>query len=103
MRAQIVINSGSLESADPLACAKNWPSDRLVRPCARGQEVEYEVVRRVLDRADFLHDDVLLPLEFVLVELAVGENVAEDVKRQRRVAAQYAGKITGAFDSGLGV
>ena len=73
------------------------------RPGGRGEEIEDEIVGRVLDRADLLQDDVLLALEFVGIELAVGEDVGEDVERQVDVLAEHAGEIGGLLDAGLGV
>ena len=84
MAAKITVDRVAVEGADALAGPKDRPADRLVRPGGGGQEVEDEVVRRVLDRADLLHDDVLLALEFDRVELAVGQDVADDVERERR-------------------
>ena len=101
--AQIAVDRDPVESADALACPQNRPSDGLVRPCARGQKIENEIVGRVFDGADFLHDDVFLPLEFVRIELAVGQNVAEDVERQPASLSQDAGEIAGAFDPSLSV
>ena len=87
MPTEVPVDRVAVECADPLARAEDWPADRLIRPSSRGEEIEHEVVRRVLDRANLLHDDVLLALELVRVELAVGENVAEDVERQSATSA----------------
>ena len=45
--------------------AEDRPADRLVRKGGGVEEVEHEIVGRVLDRADLLQDDVLLALQFV--------------------------------------
>ena len=103
MAAQIVVDRRAVEGPDALARAENRPADRLVRPGGRGEEIEHEIVGRVLDRADLLQDDVLLALELVGVERALGENVGDDVERQVDVLAQHAGEIGGLLDAGLGV
>ena len=41
--------------------------------------------------------------QFVRVELAVGENVADDVERQSDVGAHDAGEVAGPLDPGFGV
>ena len=70
---------------------------------AGGQQIEHEVVGRVLDRADLLDDDVLLALEFLRIEQAVGEDVADHVEREPDVAADHLGEIAGPLDAGLRV
>ena len=86
MPAEIVVDRVAVEGADALAGAEDRAADRLVRPGGGGEKIEHEIVGRVLDRADLLQDDVLLALEFVRVELAVGEDVADDVERKVDVA-----------------
>ena len=92
-----------LKPPTPSRVPENRPSDRLVRPGGRSEKVKHEIVGRVLDRADLLNDDVLLPLELGGVELAVGENVADDVEREPDVASHHPGEIAGALDAGFGV
>ena len=101
--AQIGVDRRAIEAADALAGAEDRPADRLIGPGAGGEEIEHEIVGRVLDRADLLHDDVLLALEFVGIELAVGENVGEHVEREVDVLAQHTGEIAGLLDAGLRV
>ena len=101
--SQIATDRDPVESPYRFARAQDRPPDRLVRPRACGQEIEHKVVGGILDSGDLLHDDVFLALEFVRVELAVRQNVAEDVERHGRVASHHAGEIAGAFDAGFGV
>ena len=66
--AEIAIDRVPVEGADALARAEDRAPDRLVRPGGRGEEIEHPVVGRILDRADLLDDDILLPLELGGVE-----------------------------------
>ena len=76
-------------------------ADRLLGPGRRSQEIEHEVIGRIFDGADLLHDDVFLALEFFRVELAVGQNVADDVERQPDVVAHHPREISRPLDSGF--
>ena len=53
--------------------------------------LEHDVVGRVLRRADLLHDHVLLALELVGLEGRIGEDVGQDIERQRHVGLEHAG------------
>ena len=103
MSSQVTVDRLAIEAPDALAGAEDRAADRLVGPGAGGQEIEHKVVRRVLDRADLLDDDVLLALEFGRVEQAVGQDVAEHVERKADVAPDHAGEVAGPLDAGLGV
>ena len=72
-------------------------------PGRGGEKVEHVVVRRVLDGADLLDDDVLLALELGRIEQALGQDVADDVEREADVGPDHAGEIAGPLDPGLGV
>ena len=65
--------------------------------------IEHEIVGRVLDRADLLHDDVLLALQLLGIEPAVAEDVGEQVEREAGVLPQHMREIAGLLDAGLGV
>ena len=97
MSREISIDRRAIERGDALARAENRAADRLIRPCRRGQEIEHEVVGRVFDGADFLHDDVFFSRELLGIELAVGDDVGEHVHREVDVLAQHMGEITGLF------
>src|SRR5579872_3086597 len=103
MTAQIEIDRGAVEGANALARAEDRPADRLFGPGGLGEEIEDEIVRRVLDRADLLQDHALFALELGRVELAVGQDVREDVERQLAILAEDAGEIGRLLDAGLGV
>ena len=62
--------------------------------------LENQIVRRVGDGADFLHDDVLLANELLAVEGRLGQNVGEHVERQRHVGLEHARIIGGALGAG---
>ena len=79
---EIAIDGRPVEGPDALPRAQNRPADRLVGPGGRGDKIEHEVVRRVFDRPDLLDDDVLLAFELLGGEHAVGQKVADDVKRE---------------------
>ena len=71
---------------------------------ARGLgQVEDEVVGLVMGGGDLLQDHVALALQFVVVEFGRGEDVGEDVERQRPVVLQHAGVIGGGLHAGGGV
>jgi len=59
--------------------------------------------RGVLGRADLLDDDVLLADELLGVEGRIGQDVGQDVERQRHVGAQHPGVVGGGLDAGRGV
>ena len=101
--AQIGGDRRAVEAADAFAGAEDRPADRLARPGGGGEEIEDEIVGRVLDRADLLQNDVLLAREFFRIEPAVGEDVGDDVERKVDVLAEHAGEIGGLLDAGLGV
>ena len=62
--------------------------------------LENEVVRRVGDGADFLHDDVLLANKLLAVEGRLGQDVGEHVERQRHVGPEHPRIIGGALRAG---
>ena len=66
----------------------------------RLQVFEDEVVGRVFDGADLLHDDVLLARELLRLEGRIGEDVGQHVERKRHVGAQDARVIGRALDAG---
>ena len=103
MAREIAVDRRAIERGDALARAQDRAADRLIRPGRGGEEIEHEIVGRVLDRADLLDDDVLFAREFLRVELAVGEDVGEHVDREIDVLAQHMGEIAGLLRAGLGV
>ena len=62
-----------------------------------------EIVGRVGDGADLLHDHVLLAQHFVAVEGRLGEDVGKHVERQRHVGLEHARVIGGGLGTGRGV
>jgi hypothetical protein len=72
------------------AGAEDRTADRLARERRFLQLVEDDVVRRVLGRADFLHDHALLALQFLGIEGRVRQDVGQHVDCQRHVGAQHA-------------
>ena len=71
---------------------------------ARGLgEVEDEVVRLVMSGGDLLQDHVALALELLLIQFRRGEDVGENVQRQRPVLLEDAGIVCGGFHAGGGV
>ena len=52
--------------------------------------LENQIVRRVGDRADFLHDDVLLAQELFAIERRFGQDVGEHIERQRHIGLEHA-------------
>ena len=71
---------------------------------ARGLgQVEDQIVGLVMGGGDFLQDHVALALQLVLVETGLGEDVGQDVERQRPVVLQHARVIGGRFHAGGGI
>ena len=91
------------KAGDEVRRAENWPADRLVRKGAGVEEIEDEIVRRVLDGADLLQNDALFAFELAFVENAVGQDIREDVERERRVFREHMGVIGGMFRARRGV
>ena len=65
----------------------------------RVEEIEDEIVGRILDRADLLQDHVLFALKFGRVEHAVGEDVGENVEREPGVVGENTGVIGRLLDA----
>ena len=84
-------------------CAENRPPDWLIRKRGRVEQFEHEIVRCILDRADFLQDDAFFALELHAVERALGQNVGKNVERERNIAGQDMGVIGGMFGARRGV
>ena len=76
--------------AHRLRRAENRAAERLIGEGAFLEKFENQVLGRVVGGADFLHDHVLLAREFVGIEGRRGENVGEDVERERHVVAEHA-------------
>ncbi len=83
--------------------SEDGAADRLARKGGGVEQVDHEIVGRVLQGRDFLQDHVLLALQLGRVEQAGGEDVGEHVEREAAILAQHAGVIGGAFDAGRGV
>ena len=67
------------------------------------EQVEDQVVGRVLDLADLLEHDMALLLELVLLDGRMLQDVGDDVGRQRHVRGQHAGIVGGVLARGVGV
>ena len=78
------------ERADGLVVAEDRPAHGLIGIGDRLQVVEHDVVRRVARLSDFLQHNLTFALEFDLFECRRGENVGEDVERERHVRFQHA-------------
>ena len=76
---------------------------RLVGVAGLLQEVEDEIVGRVLDLADLLEDDVALLLELGRVEGRALQDVGQDVGGELEVAREDAGEVGGVLARGVGV
>src|SRR5271169_9326 len=64
---------------------------------------EHDIVGRVLRRADLLHDHAFLALQLIRHEGGIGENVRENVERQRNIGLHDARVIGSGFRRGSGV
>src|SRR6185312_7085479 len=100
---EIAVDRRPVEGPDAFPRAEDRPADRLVRPGGRGDEIEHQVVGRIVDRPDLLDDDILFPFELVGIERAVGEEVADHVERESGVAPQNPSEVARPLDPGLRV
>ena len=82
---QIGLEALAVERAHGRARAEDRAADRLIREGDRLQIFEHQIVGRVLDRADLLHDDVLLARDLVGIEGGRRQDVGQDVERERHV------------------
>ena len=89
-----------VDRAHRLGCPQDRAPDRLVRERDALQIFEDQVVGRIFDGADLLHDHVLLARELLRLEGRIGEDVGKHVEGQRNVGAQHARVIGRAFDAG---
>jgi len=68
--------------------AENRPTHWLIRKCYGLQMIENDVIRRVACLPDLLKHDLSLPLQFRLIKGGMGEDVRQNVDRQRNVGLQ---------------
>src|SRR5690606_20139257 len=66
-------------------------------------KVEYDVVGCVVGCTDFLQNHALLARQFLRVEGGAGEDVRENVERERHVLAEDARVVTGVLEARGGV
>ncbi len=65
--------------------------------------IEDDVVGRVARLAKLLQHDLAFALQLALLESRVGQNVGQDVQRQRHIVLQDAGMKGGLLAAGIGV
>ena len=90
-------------AGDELGRAQDRAAERLAGEGGLLEQIEHQVVRRVLDLADLLHDDAALARELGLVERRVLQDVGQQVDRERQVVGQHAGVVGGVLARGVGV
>ena len=83
--------------------AEDRAAERLVGVGVLLEEVEDQVVGRVVDLPDLLEDDAALLLELALVEGRALEDVADQVGGERQVGGEDAGVVGGLLARGVGV
>ena len=103
MRREIAAQHVAIEILQRLRGAQQRTAHRLVRKAEFVEVLEHDVIGRILRRADFLHDDALLALEFVRHEGRIGQDVGEHVERERHVGLHHPRIIGGGFGRGAGV
>ena len=91
------------ERADRLRRAENRPADRLVGESTRLEQVEHEVIRRVVGGANLLKDDALLACELLGIESGIRQDIRQDVERERNIGAKHARVVPGVLDTRRGV
>ncbi len=100
---QMVAQPLAVEILDGGARAHDRAPDRLVGERRRLQQLENQVVGRIISRTDLLDDDVLLARQFVRIEAWLRKDIGENVEGERHVRTQHPCVIGGGLDAGGGV
>ena len=103
MFGEIVAQIAACERVDRLARAEDRATERLPGEGRRMEQVEHDIVRRIVGGADLLGDDVFFARQFLAVEDRIGEDVVQDVDRERHVVLQHPRVIGGGLDAGRGI
>ena len=77
--------------------------ERLARIRGLLEQIEHQVVRRVLHLPDLLQDHGALARELALVEGRVLQDVGEQVDRERQIVREHARVVGGLLARGVGV
>src|SRR5579883_754137 len=101
--AEISGDAVARHALDDLRPAEDGPPHRLIGKGALLEEIEDDVVGRIVGLSDFLEDDGALAVELGRIEDRVLENVGEDVDRQRDILFQHLGVIGGVLARRVGV
>ena len=94
---EIVAQRFLIEGADARRRAENRPPERMVVPETLGEQLVDQVVGRVLDHLDLFEDDLLLALDVFVQEQRVGDQVRQDLDRQRQMLVEHLQVIAGVF------
>jgi hypothetical protein len=86
---EVAENGVPAESGHRLARAQDGPTQRVIRPHLRGEDVVNHVIRRVLDHLDFLEHHGFLALELVGVEEGMEQDVSEQIDGQREMLVEH--------------
>ena len=100
MPGEVVAQFPAVERAHRLRRAEYRAAERLIGKRDGLQMLENKIVGRVGDRANLLHDDILLKRKFVAGEGRLGQNVSQHVERQRHIGFEHARVIGGALGAG---
>ena len=85
------------QALDALGRAQDRAADRLAGKGAILHQVVGQLVGAILAGGDFLQDHLAFALQLVARELAVLENVGEDIEGDADVVAQHAGEVGGGL------
>ena len=91
------------EAADAVDRAQNRATDRLVGIGGLLEQIEDDVVGRVVDLGDLLHDDLALALELFGGHHRVLQDIGQDVDGERHVLLEHTGDEGGLLARGIGV
>jgi hypothetical protein len=100
---EIVPDLAGGEGLNGVRRAEDRAADGLVAIGDTGEIVEDHVVGRIGRRADFLQDDVFLPLQLVFVEQRFRQDVGKDIDGEGDVVFQDSGVVGGRFRRCRGV
>ncbi len=75
----------------------------MIGECGGVEQLENQIVRRIVGRGDLLQYDVFLALQLVDVEHGIAHDVSENIQRQRPVVAQDARIVGGSLHAGTGI
>ena len=92
-----------VKAANPFRRAENGSAERVLRPGLRLQQVEHQIVGRVVGGGDLLQDDVALILELFAIEHRIDDYVGQHIEREPPVILEHPRVIGGVLHGRRGI